>query len=397
MKSNFVFKDSNNITYDFSDVFIRKEFFVDGTLYSWGYNTFSGILGLGDTLHRSSPTQVGSLTNWFSIAMGSNDVNAIKTDGTLWSWGKNQYGQLGQNDTTSRSSPTQVGALSNWKHISGVGLSYGGIKTDGTLWTWGYAPPVSDGVLGLGDNVHRSSPTQVGALSNWKQLSVGSDHMAAIKTDGTLWIWGANDKGELGDGTVIPKSSPIQVGSLTNWASVNCGYGFWGITAAIKNDGTLWTWGYDAYGMLGLGDAYVSRSSPTQVGSLTNWRQVSCGYSSAAVKNDGTLWTWGNDGGWGTLGIGNIYATDNYLGSKLSPVQVGTLRNWKEVRVGYRNMMAIKYDGTLWTWGFNENGKLGLGNIINISSPTQIGPLTYWKTIACGYSSSLALTHLDLL
>jgi alpha-tubulin suppressor-like RCC1 family protein len=337
-------------------------------LWGWGSNVV-GALGLGNTISRSSPVQVGSLTNWKQVSVGYQQSSfAIKTDGSLWAWGDNQNAQLGHNNFTSYSSPVQVGTLTNWKQVSSGFYSCSAIKTDGTLWVWGD----NVGDLGLGDTIIRNSPVQVGTLTNWKRVTFGYYSSAAIKTDGTLWAWGDNVYGELGLGNTTSVSSPVQVGTLTNWKQVGLGINH---VVAIKTDGTLWAWGRNDFGQLGLGN-YNSYSSPVQVGSLTSWKQVSSKnwfYSSAAIKTDGTLWTWGNNT-YGQLGFPTIILA-------ITPVQVGTLTNWKQVSCGFLTTTAIKTDGTLWTWGYNNVGQLGLGDITNRSSPVQVGTLTNWKQV----------------
>jgi alpha-tubulin suppressor-like RCC1 family protein len=337
-------------------------------LWGWGYNVL-GALGLGNTISRSSPVQVGSLTNWKQVSVGYQQSSfAIKTDGSLWAWGDNQNAQLGHNNFTSYSSPVQVGTLTNWKQVSSGFYSCAAIKTDGTLWAWGD----NVGDLGLGDTIIRNSPVQVGTLTNWKRVSFGYYSSAAIKTDGTLWVWGDNVYGELGLGNTTSVSSPVQVGSLTNWKQVGLGINH---VVAIKTDGTLWAWGRNDFGQLGLGN-FNSYSSPVQVGSLTSWKQVSSKnwfYSSAAIKTDGTLWTWGNNT-YGQLGFPTIILA-------ITPVQVGTLTNWKQVSCGVQTTTAIKTDGTLWTWGYNNVGQLGLGDRTDRSSPVQVGTLTNWKQV----------------
>ena len=187
----------------------------DGTMWSWGYNG-QGQLGLGDTTERSSPVQIGALTTWASVSVGGNFALAIKTDGTLWSWGSNTtYGQLGLGDTTNRSSPVQVGALTTWAKVSmGFGNYSIAVKTDGTLWGWGKN---NFAQLGLNNTTDYSSPVQVGALTNWSKIAAGNENVLAIKTDGTLWTWGYNNKGQLGLGDTTDRSSPVQVGALTTW------------------------------------------------------------------------------------------------------------------------------------------------------------------------------------
>jgi alpha-tubulin suppressor-like RCC1 family protein len=256
---------------------------TDGTLWTWGTNS-SGQLGTGTTTNRSSPgTTAGGGTNWRQAACGSQHTAAIKTDGTLWTWGNNGSGRLGDGTTTNRSSPvTTVGGGTNWKQVAG-GASYTtAVKTDGTLWTWG----INDsGQLGTGNTVSRSSPTTpTGGGTNWKQVAGGSNHAAAVKTDGTLWAWGNNGSGRLGDGTTTNRSSPVTTaGGGTNWKQVAGGNQ---LTAAIKTDGTLWTWGTNDSGQLGTGTT-TNRSSPgTTIGGGTNWRQAACGNNHAAATTD---------------------------------------------------------------------------------------------------------------
>jgi alpha-tubulin suppressor-like RCC1 family protein len=372
--------------------------YVGNQLWIWG-NGSSGNLGDNTLNSKSSPIQtVSGGTNWKlvsgGVGIGQLHAAAIKTDGTLWMWGSNLYGQLGDNTIIFKSSPIQtVSGGTNWKLVSGGGYFTAAIKTDGTLWTWG-----RNDLGSLGDNttIFKSSPIQtVSGGTNWKQVSCGSFHTAAIKTNGTLWTWGSSTSGQLGDNTLNSKSSPVQtVAGGTNWKQVAGGNYH---TAAIKTDGTLWTWGANAdsrgnpYAILG-DNTLISRSSPVQtVSGGTNWKLVSCGYlHTAAIKTDGTLWTWG------TNGIGQL--GDNTAITRSSPVQTiagGT--NWKQVAGGYDHTAAIKTDGTLWTWGDNTtNGRLGDNTTIRKSSPVQtVAGGTNWKQVACGQEITTAVTYTE--
>ena len=244
-------------------------------LFSWGQNNL-GQLGLGNTTYFSSPKQVGSLVSWSSLTSGSNFTLAIKTDGSLYAWGQNASGQLGLGNTTNYSSPKQVGALTTWLNIA-AGIYYfcGAIKTDGTLWTWGNN---GLGTLGLGNGTTYSSPKQVGALTNWLKITAGYV-MQSIKTDGTLWGWGYQPYGALGLGNTTGYSSPKQVGVLTNWSTITAGNHY---SISAKTDGTLWSWGYNAQGQLGLGDT-TNRSSPVQVGAYTSWSNAFVSSNSSAA------------------------------------------------------------------------------------------------------------------
>jgi alpha-tubulin suppressor-like RCC1 family protein len=365
-------------------------------LWTWGQNNF-GALGLGDTNSRSSPTQVGSLTTWSTVTNNFYGGTAVKIDGTLWTWGYNFYGNLGLNDGIDRSSPVQVPGISGWltSFRSGNVGSDGGVlaiktnldNTNGTLLSWGYN---QSGQLGLNNITTRSSPIQVGSLTTWSNVSSGESFAAAIKTDGTLWSWGRNTTlaaaaaGQLGQGDTLNRSSPVQVGVLTTWSTVSarrlsC--------LAIKTDGTLWSWGRNSYGQLGLGDT-LNRSSPTQVGSLTTWATVANGYTnSLAIKTDGTLWAWGG-GANGQLGQGDTI-------NRSSPVQIGSLTTWSSIACGWYWSAAKNTDGTLWTWGGNGDGQLGLGDTINRSSPIQVGSLTTWVNISLGGDAAYFIAALS--
>jgi len=349
--------------------------------FSWGYNGY-GQLGLNDTVNRSSPVQLGDGVVWSLGAVGGNFSAAIKTNGTLWSWGRNNSGQLGQNIayTISRSSPVQVGALTDWSKISAGNNFCAAVKTTGSIWSWGRN---EHGQLGQNDRVYRSSPVQIGALTDWSQVSLGQHHCAAIKTNNTLWTWGRNFVGQLGQNIAydVSRSSPVQVGALTDWAQVSSGTYH---CAAIKTNNTLWTWGNNGFGELGQNIAYtINRSSPVQVGALTDWAQVSAGTGFCiAIKTNGTLWSWGSNSG-GRLGLGNT-------SSRSSPVQVGALTDWSKISAGTNFSAAIKTNNTLWTWGLNTSGQLGQNDRISRSSPVQVGSLN-WSLIVQGPVSQLCL------
>ena len=223
---------------------------------------------------------------------------ATKTDGTLWVWGQNNQGQLGMNNTTYYSSPVQIPGTTwdtrNQKIAAGY-YTHFAIKTDGTLWSWGYS---AQGQLGqnqspAGGGVEKiSSPTQIGSGTDWK--IVGSSwysQAAAIKTDGTLWTWGLNQQGQLGQNDKTSRSSPVQIPGTT-WGKLAEGQSIYNVNAAIKTDNTLWMWGYNENGELGQNHR-DERSSPVQVPG-TNWDEVACStYCTLASKTDGTLWSWG--------------------------------------------------------------------------------------------------------
>jgi len=352
--------------------------FYIGKLYAWGQNS-NGKLGLTDVINRSSPVQVGSLTDWKVLAAGPAASLGVKTNGTLWSWGLNSYGLLGLGDGagTNRSSPVQVGALTNWLSVSNGDYFSVAIKTNGTLWAWGQN---SYGQLGQGDTIHRSSPVQVGALTNWNLIGTGISHTIASNVDGAIWAFGRNLFGQLGLGDTINRSSPVQVGTLTTWSKVSAVFYN---NLVTKTDGTLWSWGYNVNGQLGLGDT-INRSSPVQVGLLTNWKSGVIAQVSAALNTNNALWTWGRNTD-GQLGQGDT-------NSRSSPVQVGSLTDWLSVTGGLYSVTAIKTDGTLWVFGQSTYGQLGLGDNTSRSSPVQVGSATTWIAISSSSVHVLAIS-----
>jgi len=270
----------DGLSYNFDDVFVPADAFRQGNLWTWGNNS-SGRLGDNTAPNRSTPvTTLAGGANWKQVFAGVNNTVAIKTDGTLWTWGYNITGQLGDNTTTDRSTPvTTFAGGTNWKQVSAGNLHTLAIKTDGTLWTWG-----SNAYGQLGDNTstNRSIPvTTFAGGTNWKQVACGQIHTAAIKTDGTLWTWGRNSSGQLGDNTTTQRQTPVTTfAGGTNWKQVSAGSLH---TLAIKTDGTLWTWGRNNSGQLG-DNAATDRSTPvTTFAGGTNWKQVASGYSHAAA------------------------------------------------------------------------------------------------------------------
>ena len=313
---------------------------TNNTLWAWGANS-GGQVGDGTNISRSSPVQVGALTNWSKVAAGTSQSLSIKTDGTLWVWGGNTRGEVGDGTVVNKSSPVQIGAATDWASVAAGGLQQIGssfaIKTTGSIWAWGNNEL---GGLGIGTNTNRSSPVQIGALTNWASVAAGGGLSAAtsalaVKTDGTLWAWGGDDRGQLGLNTAVlqsGRSSPVQVGALTNWSQVAGGnYS----SFAIKTNATLWSWGYGATGRLGS-TAVTSRSSPVQIGSLTDWNQISSNggrAGAAARRTNGTIWAWGiNDNG----RIG-----DNSVVGRSSPVQIGALTTWNDISAGAAHTLAI--------------------------------------------------------
>lgn len=272
-----------------------------------------GKMGLGDVLGRPTPQLLSRESNWSDVSAGAVHSMAVKGDGTLWGWGENYYGQLGD------------------ENISNTYI-----------------------------------PSQIGSASDWTAVSVGDESTAALKSDGTIWSWGRNHMGQLGLGDTSGRTSPTQIGDDTDWTAINLGKGSNFHVAALKSDGTLWTWGYNSFGQLGLGYASNYNIRPAQVESEGVWVSIALGDShTVGLKDDGTLWSWGaNNVGQGGRG--------GYWSSISSPARVGIGTDWNAIAAGVKYSMGMKNDGTIWVWGYNFSGQLGLGDDTTQFTPTRV-------------------------
>ena len=320
---------------------------------------------------------------WMRVASGKNHRLTINSRGELYAWGRNGEGQLGIGTTTDNElTPQRVGSDSDWKAVSG-GDDYSlALKSNGTLYAWGRN---DRGQLGIGGTGSETTPRQVGNADDWKTIAAGKNHSLAIKSDGTLYAWGANHVGQLGNGEngtnfndkSKDKTAPIQIGTDRDWQTISAGNDY---SSALKDAGALYTWGSNVVGELGDGTT-TNKSSPTRIS--TGWSAVSGGDSHIlAIKTDNTLHSWGgNDSG--QLGIGTTSRSEN------SPTQISA--GWKAVAAGRWHSLALKSDGTLYAWGHNTIGQLGLGDSTNRDRPAKVGSDTDWKAIGGGEASSFAL------
>lgn len=292
----------------------------NGTLWVWGRNN-NGALGINQSYSGTfyeNPVQLDAATNWGTSAnMISTGYAvgkfAIKTTGTLWSWGAATQGITGQNNTNSISSPVQIGTNSNWAQVACSGFrNAGAITTSGSLYMWGQG---NYGGNGDSFGVERSSPVQISGT--WSFVSPGYRCAAALKSDNTLWTWGHNGYGQLGDVSLTHRSSPAQVAG--SWLKISMSNQH---CLGIKTGGTLWSWGFGQYGRLGANN-YINRSSPTQVGVLTTWTDVKAMRNYSAAISDGKFFAWGNNSQ-GQLGQN----AQGGLDRRSSPVQVGIETDW---------------------------------------------------------------------
>jgi alpha-tubulin suppressor-like RCC1 family protein len=303
----------------------------DGTVWAWG-NNWAGQLGDGTTTWRYTPVQVSGITGVIAIAAGYDHSIALKNDGTVWAWGSNSHGQLGTLlPGLQQSSPVQVSGLTSIIAITGGGWHSIALKNDGTVWAWGTG---ADGQLGNGTNTNKQyTPVQVSGLTGVVAVAGGWYHSIALKNDGTVWAWGNNWAGQLGDGTTTQRNIPAQVSGLTGMAAI-AGGGYH--TIALKNNGTAWGWGYNYDGEVGDGTGYNNKYTPVQVSGLTGVAAIEGGERhTIAIKNDGTVWAWGYNA-YGQVG-------DGTTNTAYAPVQVSGLTGVVAITGGGWHSIAIKF------------------------------------------------------
>ncbi|MBI3560652.1 MAG: S8 family serine peptidase [Gammaproteobacteria bacterium] len=326
--------------------------------------------------------------------VGAGDYHsiALKSDGSVWSWGYNGNGQLGDGTalTTLRTSPGPLAALSaGVTDIAGGEFHNTAVKSDGTAWAWGYN---ATGQLGNNTSVDQSTPVQVSGLAGVITTVVGSEHSLALKSDGTVWDWGYNFFGQLGDGTYVDKHIPVQVSGLTAVVAIAAGGKR---SLALKNDGTVWAWGKDAH-IISATTASIS-TIPLQVPGLVDVIAIAAAGDAAtgvnvdtslALKSDGTVWAWGFDNSFGQLGDGTLVG-------KFTPVQVSGLTEVVSIAAGNGYFStAVKSDGTVWTWGNGNAGQLGNGSsgtLIYSTTPVQSSNVSNAVSISAGASHLLTL------
>jgi alpha-tubulin suppressor-like RCC1 family protein len=359
----------------------------NGTLWCWGFNG-GGQLGDGTNVDKYYPWQITSVgSSVVEVAAGFDHTCARMKDGTLWCWGLNDAGEVGDGTATNRNVPVQVTALGN----TVAGVSAGdehtcARKTDGTLWCWGYN---GFGQLGDGTATSSATPVQVAASGFFIEVSAGGYHTCARKSDSTLWCWGDNDVGMLGDGTTTNRSTPVQVTGLESPAAeVSAGEDH---TCARLTDGTLWCWGWNYHGQLGDG-SHTDSSTPVQVDRLgTVVTQISTGRDfTCARETDDSLWCWGYDD-YGELGNGTTL-------EKTIPTAVSALgQSVNEVSAGQYFACASDDSGSTWCWGSNLTGQLGTGTLNDSAVPVQALNFTNPLVPAGDLSTEIALAGVLLL
>jgi alpha-tubulin suppressor-like RCC1 family protein len=235
--------------------------------------------------------------------------------------------------------------------------------------------------LGLGDQFSRTTFCPPAEPGPWNAVWAGPTVTFARKTDGSLWASGGPNYDLLGTGVPVLGKTFARIGTATDWVHVSAGNSH---AIGCRDGGTLWSWGSDTSGSLGLGSPIGTQYVPVQIGNESGWSAVDAGYyHNLAVKSDGSLWAWGSNTN-GQLGIGNT-------SSRSVPTRIGTLTGWRTVSAGQYHSLSIRDDGTLWAWGRNQAGQLGTGNTTTQNTPVQIGVETGWAAVSAGADHSLAI------
>ena len=340
---------------------------VDGSLWAWG-NNMSGQIGNGASgvsSNRRLPTRVGRAADWVSVSTGGDHTMAVCSDGFLWGWGSNSWGQLGHGGVTAGLNvPTRIGTASNWAATAAGMLNHTvAVRTDGSMWGWGHNRYGQVGVPGT--QIHQT-PVRIGAETgaSWVSVAAGAWHSAAICSDGWLWGWGHNGWGQVGDGGESNVATPVRIGAGTGASWVFVTAGTWH-NVAICSDGRLWVWGDNRQGQLGLGHTErtgVPTRLETEAG--TTWVSATAGERhNMAVCSDGFLWGWGHNRQ-GQFGEGvSVLAT---------PTRIGTTENWVSVSTGLDHTVAVRADGSVWAWGGNFSGQLGDGTTDSRGAPVRV-------------------------
>ncbi|MEW5851846.1 MAG: hypothetical protein AB2A00_23855 [Myxococcota bacterium] len=385
---------------------------ADGTLWCWGSNTY-GQLGQGNLNHQGQPTRVGVESDWVMVSAGTRHTCGIRRPGSLWCWGENLSGQAGLGARPTAYLPLQVGDAEDWREVAASDVNTCGLRgtAPSLLLCWGNTGVIPAGISNV--------PAEVADQHDYKTLTVGWRHACAISVDGALWCWGDNNYGQLGLGDELPHVGVTRVGDGTDWTSVSTGFFH---TCGVRA-GFLFCWGVNDVYQLGT-VAVVRENAPYQVTAAPEWRAVRVSANtSCGLKNDNTLWCWGyNQGGqvgdgtlknpvepvqvtgleWTLVEVGGVHACGvgaqglacwglndrgqlglGTVGASVEPVLVAEGETWKHVATGEGHACAIRHDDTLWCWGDGREGQLGVDDRNQRLTPTQVGDGT-WRTVVAG-------------
>jgi alpha-tubulin suppressor-like RCC1 family protein len=317
-----------------------------------------------------------------AIAAGKDHSLAIRSDGVAWGWGNNAFGELGIGaSTTDKVLPVVISGLNGGVAIDAGGTHSHSLKDDGTLVGFG---DNTNGRIGDGTTTVRYLPTAITALSAVVAVTSGADHSLFLKGDGSVYASGNNFYGQVGDGSTTTRTAPTLITGVSSVSAVSAGDSF---SVVLEQDGTISSWGRNNSGQLGNGNT-TNSTSPVSVSSISTATEIAAGFQHAlALLADGTVRAWGNNS-WGQIGDGYWGSSNN----RSTAVEVAGLDDVIGIGAGSSFSMALKDDGTVWTWGGNSQGELGDGTTTDRSSPAQIAGLSDIIQIAAGNNHALAMT-----
>lgn len=329
-----------------------------GEVWAWGSNYY-GQLGNGANEDSATPVSVAGISNAIGIAAGYQFSMALLEDGSVRTWGDNSSGQLGDGTQTPSNVPVEPAGLPRIAAVSAGNYFSAALAADGSVWTWGSN---SSGQLGNGTLDNSATPAAVQDLYGVVAIAAGGFHCLVLKSDGTVYAWGNNDYGQVGSGNEVQDvMTPVRVPGLSGIVAVSAGKSF---SMALKSDGTVWVWGSNTYGQLGNGST-ARKIYPVQVRSLPVTVGIECGYYSArAVDSDGSVWGWG-DNYYGGLG-------DGTRTTRLVPIRLSLLTDAVQISAGAGFSTVLKTDGSLWSVGYNSAGQIGDGTQTLRSSFVQV-------------------------
>lgn len=332
----------------------------DGTVWSWGKND-RGQLGLGSAgAAVNRPQQITGLSHVRTIVAGGFHAMALADDGRVWAWGANDLGQLGLADRNDRSAPQIIPTLSGIQAIS-AGFEHSlALQPDGSVWAWGFN---QYGQLGLGHNFDQDVPQRIPAFWRVTAISGGFFQSFVLRSDGTTWAWGDNQFGQLGLGNNDDHNVPVLIPHFTGAVEISSGHLH---TLARKADGSLWAWGYNGSGQLGTGNR-TDQLSPTRLGFPTGVVAVNAGLDGSLVLTQtGDSYAFGF-GGSGQLGLGDVLNSD-------TPVALTNMHEAVSLSGRYTHSLALTRDGAGWAWGANDSGQLASANAAQQNRPQIIAP-----------------------
>ena len=334
----------------------------DGSLWSWGNNQY-GELGVGNVANSSFPVRISGVSNVVSMAAGWNHSLAVDASGAVWTWGLNNIGQLGNGTQNNSLVPVQASGITNAIAVAGGHYHSLALLSNGTVLGWGVN---TNGELGYGTNVISygyTLPVFVPGLSNIVKIVAGEFHSLALDKSGTVWAWGSDSYGQLGNG-IFTNISPSPTAVFSNALDIAAGADH---TIALKSDRSVWAWGYNGDGELGLGNQ-TTLNVPTQITSLSGVQVIGAGqYCSGATLTNGQnmVWGWQNE----TLGTINYFNTPTALDPAPPFTQyafgvTGINNFYYTSGLSFGFSLGMTASGSVWAWGDNSAGQFGNGNIM---------------------------------